>query len=347
MRILPILPLLRLPLVVLLIALLAGCAGGGGGGQPQQPPQQADPGGAGPGAAPDFVELKGATMTLGSSPNLRNPDLRYDPLPGSTITVISGGQIISQAVTGRDGIYVARLARGQRNSIRASKLGFEFERDVYHRTPNGPEILEFLAKPLPLAPPSAGQQQVDDPVGVGGQPAARQGRVIVNLTVDPTTGAPDTGLNGQVLIRDAVTNRIIDRHLLNDSNGFTYIGNTGKEIIIEPVVRNGLRWYPSSHRLRISQGRQEITFQWRADQPPAARPALPPFLTPSARPSPTAAPRVPASPMARATPTPRVPLPQAIRPPAVTTPQQASPMPQIRATPIPRLPSRPLSTVQE
>src|SRR5690606_16326478 len=129
------------------------CVGGGGGGGvaggggAQDPGQ--DPGAGGPGFNPGmidaarYVELKGSTATLGS----RNP-LRYDPLPGSTITVTSGGQIISQAVTGQDGIYYARLLRGQDNSIRASRPGYKFERDVYHRTPNGPEILEFLAKPL-------------------------------------------------------------------------------------------------------------------------------------------------------------------------------------------------------
>lgn len=43
-----------------------------------------------------------------------------------------------------------------------------------------------------MAIPGGGPQQVDDPAEVGNpQPGALQGRVIVNLTVDPSSGALD------------------------------------------------------------------------------------------------------------------------------------------------------------
>ena len=79
---------------------------------------------------------------------------------------------------------------------------------------------EFIAKARPMAIPGGGPQQVDDPTEVGNpQPGDLQGRVIVNLTVDPSSGALDALLNVQVLIRDAATNRVIDRHLTNNSKG--------------------------------------------------------------------------------------------------------------------------------
>lgn len=158
---------------VALVSLLvfAGCVGGGGGGVvggggAQDPGQ--DPGAGGSGFNPAVIDaarhvgLKGAVVTLRSS----GPE--YDPLPGVTVTVTSGGETISQTMTGPDGIYRGRLLRGRDNVIRPSKPGYRFEREEVSLNPDRPRIVEFIAKSL-LAAPGGGPQQVDDPIEVGNQ----------------------------------------------------------------------------------------------------------------------------------------------------------------------------------
>lgn len=310
------LPTLLTSVALLSLIVFSGCVGGGGGGGvaggggAQDPGQ--DPGAGGPGFNPGVIDAARYVTGKGAVAIRQGPH-QIVGLPGVNVTVTSGGRTINQAVTDHEGVFYVRLLRGQHNAVRPEKAGYDMEPQARLVNPNADIIVspEFIAKPRPMAIPGGGPQQVDDPTEVGNpQPAALQGRVIVNLTVDPSSGALDALLNVQVLIRDAATNRIIDRHLTNNSNGFTYIGNTGKEIIIEPVASGGVRWYPSSRRLRISQGRQEVTFQWRADRAPAARPTPRPFLTPSARPTP----RPTLAPIARPSATPASSRPVWFRP---------------------------------
>lgn len=261
---------------LLSLIVFSGCVGGGG----QDPVQ--DPVAGGSVFNPDVldgalhVDAKGRVVTR-----------RGESVPGVTITVRADGRPVSEDVSDQNGVYHVRLRRSRENAVRADRAGFDFEPGTIQVTPSRSEVLrDIVALPRPIAIPGAGQQQVDDPVGVGNRPEAIQGHVEVRLMVDPTAGALDALLNVQVVIRDAATNRVIETHRTNNSNSFTYIGSVGKEIIIEPVARDGVRWYPSSRRLRISGGRQEVTFQWRADRAPAARPAPRPFLTPAPRPTP-------------------------------------------------------------
>ncbi|MEX1119825.1 MAG: hypothetical protein WEB60_13645 [Terrimicrobiaceae bacterium] len=226
-------------------------------------------------------------------------------LPGVSVSVVSGGTTISEDVTDNQGVYNVRLRRNQDNAVRASRSAFNFEPQAILVTPRQSEVLrEIVGSPRLFDIPGAGQQQVDDPVGVGARPAAIEGRVAVRLMMHPDAGALDSLMNNQgVLIRDAVTNRVIDTRTLDGFNDFTYIGPVGKEIVIEPVVRGSTRWYPSSRRLRISRAQQNVTFQWRVDQAPPARPILRPVARPSVTPDPT--PRPVLRPVPIATPTPR------------------------------------------
>jgi hypothetical protein len=148
-------------------------------------------------------------------------------------------------------------------------------------------------------------------------------------------------------VRNFHDGALVADYLLMGDPRFTLFEPIGLELVITPSAPSSGSWNPANFHVRVAADDQTITFRWvpPANRPPVARPTPRPILAPIATPTPTF--RVPALPNARATPTPRVPLPQATRPPAVITPQQANPMPQVRATPIPRLPSRPLPTVEE
>jgi hypothetical protein len=113
------------------------------------------------------VGLEGLVVALRGS----GPDGDDYPLPGVTVTVTSGGETISQTMTGPDGIYRGRLLRGRDNVIRPSKPGYRFEHEEVSLNPDRPRIVDFIAKSL-LAAPGGGPQQVDDPIEVGNQPPA-------------------------------------------------------------------------------------------------------------------------------------------------------------------------------
>ena len=170
--------------------------------------------------------------------------------------------------------------------------------------------------------------------------------VTTTLRVDPTSGALDAVLHGQrIIIRNAADNRIIERIAVDRQNRAVFQAVLGQEIIVEPAARRGTRWYPSSRRLRVDNRTPELVFEWRADAREQGPPVLvvPPGQRQPAQPR---APRFPI-PSPQTTPIPRIPLPQAARPPVVIPPAQANPMPRLQPTPVPRLPNRPLPTLPE
>ncbi|MEX1044884.1 MAG: hypothetical protein WEC73_02040 [Chthoniobacterales bacterium] len=352
MKTLPILPPLRLPLVILLISLLAGCAGGGGG-QPQQPPQQADPAAAADPAAPpiaaDTITKAWGLITLSNPPADRAA--REAALDGVEVIVVSGGRTVARARTGGNGVYRVNLVRGQPNLITANKRFYRFA--ALNFSPSGPLAVSPGVNG-PNNPPVSDVLPVIQGEAVNISNIPDRGRevalvrtpVAMQLQVDPTAGALDAVLHRQrINIRNAANNRIIESVTVDGQNRAVYQATLGQEIIVEPAARRGVRWYPTSQRVRVDGRTPNLVFEWRGD----AREQGPPVIVapPWQRPTPTPAPRVPISPVVRATPIPRIPLPQAARPPAVITPQQANPMPRIQPTPIPRLPSRPLPTVPE
>lgn len=280
-----------LPVCVLVVSLsaglfLAGCSSGGGGfpggGQGRDPdpdpdpdPVVADPGPGWGGVDPSAVlnvDSKGLVM-------LMQPNGASTPLPGVRINVESGGVNIDSAVTDQRGIYRLRLKRSRQNIITASKPGYSFSPETAFVTPVRPEALPVVeARIRGMQIPGAGNQ-VADPVNNWNQAPALRGMVVGRLSVEPTAGALDALLDVNVFIRDAASNRIIRTIRTNRQNTFSYEGQVGQEIIIEPEGRGRFRWYPSSRRIRIGRQQQEVSFQWRADtiQPP-------PSATPTPRP---------------------------------------------------------------
>ncbi len=277
---------------------LTGCAGGGGQGgggrfpAPGGAGQNPDPAGQDPGQgwnpansdAITYVESKGRVVLV-------QPNGATTPLSGATINVVSEGANIDSAVSDQRGIYRLRLKRFHENAITASKPGYQFDQATAFLTPSRPEAVpDFRARMIRLQIPGQ-PNQVADPLGGSNSSVALRGVVVVQLGVDPTAGALDSLMDINVLIRDASSNRVIQSVRTNRRNTFSYEGQVGKDIIIEPTVQGDVRWYPSSRRIRIARQPQEVSFQWRNDvrqvspsTPQAPRPAINP--SPSASPTP-------------------------------------------------------------
>jgi len=285
-----------LPVCVLAVSVsaglfLAGCSSGGGGGgggrfpgggqdpdpdpDPAPDPVAADPGPGWGGADPSavlYVDSKGLVM-------LMQPNGASTPLAGVRINVESDGVNIDSTVTDQRGIYRLRLKRARQNIITASKPGYSLSPETTFVTPFRQEALPTVeARIRGIQIPGAGNQ-VADPANNWNQAPALRGMVVGRLSVEPTAGALDALLDVNVFIRDAASNRIIRTIRTNRQNTFTYEGQVGQEIIIEPQGRGRLRWYPSSRRIRIGRQQQEVSFQWRADTVQSS-----PSATPTPRP---------------------------------------------------------------
>ena len=343
MKILPHFISLNSLALLALTSLLAACAGGGGAGrQPGAPaPDPAAP--PAPAAAPDEItEARGQVR-------LRNAPVPDEGLRNVEVVVMSGGRVTARSRTDSAfGYYRVNLVRGQLNNITARKPGYDFE--SLNITPQGP----LAASPNIIIP----DRQITDVLPVlygdainiaeapGRNPEVALVRIPVTaiLRVDPTSGALDAVLHGQrINIRNAANNRIIERITVDGQNRAVFQAVAGQEIIVEPAARRGTRWHPTSQRLRVDGRTPELVFEWRRD----AREQGPPVLVvPPAQPQP-AQPRAPRFPVPspQTTPVPRIPLPQAARPPLVIPPAQANPMPRLQPTPVPRLPNRPLPTL--
>ncbi|MEX1118703.1 MAG: hypothetical protein WEB60_07900 [Terrimicrobiaceae bacterium] len=291
------------PLCVLSVSIsaglfLTGCSSGGGGGGGrfpfpggvgQDPDPNADPdpavavpgqgwGAAAPGAA-QYVESKGLVM-------LMQPNGGSTPLPGVRINVESDGVNIDSTVSDQRGIYRLRLKRARQNAITASKPGYSLSPETAFVTPFQQEALPVIeARIRGMQIPGAINNPVRDPVGGWNQSSGLRGVVVGQISVDPTAGALDALLDVNVLIRDASSNRVIQTVRTNNQNRFSYEGQVGQEIIIEPTTRGNVRWYPSSRRIRVARQQQEVSFQWRADvrhsSPSAPQNPRPVFRRPS------------------------------------------------------------------
>jgi len=260
---------------------LTGCAGGGspagggrfpgGGGQDPDPAAQ-DPGQGWGAASPSdvqYVESKGLVL-------LRQPNGASTPLAGVKIDVVSDGVNIDRTETDQRGIYRLRLKRSRENAITASKPGYNLNPETTLVTPVRQESLPVIeAQIRGMQIPGANNISVPDPSSSWNRPAGLRGVVVGRISVDPTAGALDALLDINVLIRDASTNRVIQTVRTNNQNTFSYEGQVGQEIIIEPTAHGNVRWYPSSRRIRIARQQQDVSFQWRADvrqSSPSARP---------------------------------------------------------------------------
>lgn len=168
---------------LLALMLFSGC-GGGGGGQPGggrdpgvgQPGGGQDPGGGQPGGGQDPGGIDWDPTVVDEVLNVnakgRVVTNRGQSLPGVSVSVTSGGRMISEDVTDDQGVYHVRLRRSQHNAVRASRIGFDFEPRAILVNPRQPEVLrDIKGTPRPVAIPGARPIQVDDPVGL--RPALR------------------------------------------------------------------------------------------------------------------------------------------------------------------------------
>ncbi len=267
----PSLPSFLICISILTAFYLTGCAGGGapvgggrfpGGGAQDPDPAAQDPGQGWGAASPsdvEYVETKGLVL-------LRQPNGASTPLAGVRINVVTDGVNIDSTVTDQRGMYRLRLKKSRQNAITASKPGYNLNPETTFVTPVRPEVLPVIdARVRGIQIPGAGNNQVSDPSGDWNRPAGLRGVVVGRISVDPTAGALDALLDVNILIRDASSNRVIQTVRTNNQNVFSYEGQVGKEIIIEPTGQGNVRWYPSSRRIRIARQQQEVSFQWRAD----------------------------------------------------------------------------------
>lgn len=321
--------------------LLIGCSGGGG-----RSPQPPDPGvlpDDGPAVADTRTRAIGLII-LSNPP--ADPEARAAALTGTEVTVQPSGQryVVRASPTG--GLYHVDLVRGERNTITARKAGVRFP--VMHFTPRGPFAVSpgigaaHLGEVSDELPVLEGELlEISAPAEQGVNIPLVRVPVATRLQVDPTTGALDAVLHGQrIIIRNAANNRILERLTVDNQNRAVYEATLGQEIIVEPAARRGVRWYPSSRRMRVDGRPPELVFEWRAD----AREEGPPRLNfpggwPQPAATPTPIPRIPPPPGPRSTPVPRIPLPQAARPPSVIPAPESTPLPRLQPRPILRLPN--------
>jgi hypothetical protein len=303
------------------ILLLVGCSGGGGGGQRNPDPQPAP---AGQGFDPAAIDAIDAALLVRCKGQVfqRMPNGRDLPLSGVAIRVTSGGSNVGNAVTGRNGVYHVNLRRGQHNAVRASLAGFEFNPPAILAAPQQPEILASIIGT------SAGGGQP----GGGNAPGAL-GDIYARFSGPPASDP----LNDTRLEILNVDTGMIKNVVVAGRRQVLLQEPVGSRIRITPISSSGRPWQPDAITHLVDPRTHFIDFRW-PDPVISVLPAAPtprPVLSPLPRLTPPA------------TPIPRVPLPQATRPPVVIPPQQANPRPKLQPTPIPRIPSRPLPPLPE